>query len=45
MVRLLLTACLLLAAPSGAAQEYDKESALAISQAAIGTQLDSKTDR
>ena len=39
MTRALLTAWLLLAAVSGDAQEYDKESALAISQAAIGTRL------
>ena len=39
MVRLLVTACLLLAAPSGAAQEYDRDSALAFSQGAIGTRL------
>jgi protein SCO1/2 len=40
MMRSLLTACLVLAALTGAAQEYDKESALAVSQAAIGTRLD-----
>jgi protein SCO1/2 len=39
MTRALLTACLLLVALTGVAQEYDKDSALAISQAAIGTQL------
>jgi len=39
MTRALLTACLLLAALAGSAQEYDKDSALAISQAAIGTPL------
>ncbi|MDH3757483.1 MAG: SCO family protein, partial [Gammaproteobacteria bacterium] len=40
MARTLLTACLLLAALTGAAQEYDKDSALAFSQAAIGARLD-----
>jgi protein SCO1/2 len=40
MMRSLLTACLVLAALTGAAQEYDKDSALAVSQAAIGTRLD-----
>ena len=40
MIRTLVTACLLLAATTGAAQEYDKDSALAVSQAAIGTRLD-----
>ncbi len=35
----LLTACLVLVALTGAAQEYDKDSALAVSQAAIGTRL------
>jgi len=39
MTRTLLTAWLLLASVSGAAQEYDKDAALAISQAAIGTRL------
>ena len=34
-----LTALLLLAAVTGAAEEYDKDAALAISQAAIGTRL------
>jgi len=38
--RALLTACLVLAALNAVAQEYDKDSALAISQAAIGTRLD-----
>lgn len=37
---MLLTACLVLTALTGVAQEYDKDSALAVSQAAIGTQLD-----
>lgn len=36
---MLFTACLLLAALAGNAQEYDKDSALATSQAAIGTPL------
>lgn len=40
MTRTLLMICLLLAAPAGAAQQYDRESALAISQAAIGTRLE-----
>jgi protein SCO1/2 len=40
MARTLLTACLLIWALTGAAQEYDKDSALAFSQAAIGTRLD-----
>ncbi len=40
MARTLLTACLLLWALTGAAQEYDKDSALAFSQGAIGTRLD-----
>src|SRR5210317_1595375 len=40
MLRLLFTACLVLVALTGVAQEYDKDSALAISQAAIGTRLD-----
>lgn len=40
MARVLLTACLLFAALTGAAQDYEKESALAISQAAIGTRLE-----
>ena len=40
MTRSLLTACLVLVALTGAAQEYDKDSALAVSQAAIGTRLD-----
>ena len=40
MTRSLFTACLVLVALSGAAQEYDKDSALAVSQAAIGTRLD-----
>ena len=40
MTRTLLTACLLLAALTGAAQDYDRDSALALSQAAIGTRLD-----
>jgi protein SCO1/2 len=40
MTRTLLTAWLLLAAVTSAAQEYDKDSALTISQAAIGTRLD-----
>ena len=40
MKRPLLTACLLLAAAVGAAQEYDKDEALATSQAAIGTRLE-----
>ncbi len=40
MTRTLLTALLLLAAVAGAAEEYDKDTALAISQAAIGTRLD-----
>ena len=40
MIRLLLTAWLALAAVSGAAQEYDRDAALAISQGAIGTRLD-----
>jgi protein SCO1/2 len=39
MARMLLTAWLLLAAVTGAAQEYDKDTALAISQAAIGARL------
>jgi len=40
MTRTLLTACLLLAALAGVAQEYDRDSALALSQAAIGTRLE-----
>jgi protein SCO1/2 len=40
VTRALLTACLVLAALTGVAQEYDKDSALAVSQAAIGTRLD-----
>ncbi|HSM32402.1 MAG TPA: SCO family protein [Woeseiaceae bacterium] len=40
MTRALLTACLLLAALTGVAREYDRDSALALSQAAIGTRLD-----
>ena len=40
MTRALLTAWLLLAAAAGATQEYDRDSALAISQAAIGARLD-----
>src|SRR5210317_2045965 len=40
MLRLLFTACLVLVALTGVAQEYDKDSALAVSQAAIGTRLD-----
>ena len=40
MTRTLVTACLLLAALTGVAQEYDRDSALALSQAAIGTRLD-----
>ena len=39
-MRRLLTACLVLVALTGAAGEYDKDSALAVSQAAIGTRLD-----
>lgn len=39
MARAILTACLALVALTGAASEYDRDSALAISQAAIGTQL------
>lgn len=39
MTRLLLTAWLLLAVATGNAQDYDKDSALAVSQAAIGTGL------
>jgi protein SCO1/2 len=40
MLRALLTAWLALATVSGATQEYDRDAALAISQAAIGTRLD-----
>ena len=40
MTRRLLTACLVLVALTGAAEEYDRDSALAVSQAAIGTRLD-----
>jgi protein SCO1/2 len=40
MLRLLFTACLVLVALTGVAQEYDKDSALAVSQAAIGTRMD-----
>ncbi len=40
MLRALLAACLLILALPGAAQEYEKESALATSQAAIGNRLD-----
>ncbi len=40
MTRTLVTAWLLLAATASPAQEYDKDSALTISQAAIGTRLD-----
>ena len=40
MLRALVTASLALATVSGAAQEYDRDAALAISQAAIGTHLD-----
>ena len=40
MTRTLATVCLLLAALAGSAQEYDRDSALTISQAAIGTRLD-----
>lgn len=40
MTRALASACLLLAALAGNAQEYDRDSALAISQAAIGTRLE-----
>ena len=40
MTRCLVTACLVLVALTGAAQEYDKDSALSVSQAAIGTRLD-----
>jgi len=40
MTRTLFTACLLLAALTGVAGEYDRDSALSISQAAIGTRLD-----
>ena len=40
MIRTLVTACLLLAATTGTAQEFEKDSALAVSQAAIGTRLD-----
>ena len=40
MTRCLVTACLVLVALTGAAEEYDKDSALAVSQAAIGTRLD-----
>ena len=39
MMRSLITACLVLVALTGAAEEYDKDSALAVSQAAIGTRL------
>jgi protein SCO1/2 len=39
MTRVLLTACLLLAAQSVAGQDYDRDSALAISQSAVGTRL------
>jgi protein SCO1/2 len=39
MMRSLLTACLVLVALTGAAEEYDRDSALAVSQAAIGTRL------
>lgn len=39
MKRSVLSACLVLVALTGAAQEYDKDSALAVSQAAIGTRL------
>ena len=39
MKRGVLSACLVLVALTGAAQEYDKDSALAVSQAAIGTRL------
>ena len=38
-MRRLLILCLVLVALTGAAQEYDKDSALAVSQAAIGTRL------
>ena len=40
MTRTLLTAWLLLAAAVGTAQDYDRDEALAISQAAIGTRLE-----
>ena len=40
MMRRLLTACLVFVALTGAAEEYDRDSALAVSQAAIGTRLD-----
>ena len=40
MIRTLATVCLLLAALAGSAQEYDRDSALSISQAAIGTRLE-----
>jgi hypothetical protein len=39
MMRSLIIACLVLVALTGAAEEYDKDSALAVSQAAIGTRL------
>jgi protein SCO1/2 len=39
MKRSVLMTCLVLVALTGAAQEYDKDSALAVSQAAIGTHL------
>ena len=39
MLRFVSTAILMLAAASGAAQDYDRDSALATSQAAIGTRL------
>ena len=40
MMRRLLTACLVFVALTGAAEEYDRDSALAVSQAAIGNRLD-----
>ena len=39
MIRFWLTACLVLVALPGAADEYDRDSALAISQGAIGTTI------
>jgi protein SCO1/2 len=45
MRRAWLTACLLLAAWSGAAEQYDRDSALAISQGAIGVELGEHTLR